>query len=95
MNQHLEGEDTNSGTFCYCQWGEFVENLWTDKLAHLREGGEEGENEDEKEAGRVYSLSTPPIPMQILYPLILFLYMDSMKRRKRRKRKANLSLQMI
>ena len=38
VKQQLEEEDSSiSG---YKQWGEFVEDLWTSQLAHLREEGE-------------------------------------------------------
>ena len=49
MNQRLVEDTTDSDTLSYKPWGEFVEDLWTDKLAHLREGGEEEEEEEEEE----------------------------------------------
>ena len=45
VNQLLDKEENNTGTINHKQWREFVEDLWADKLAHLREGGEE---EDEQ-----------------------------------------------
>ena len=41
VKQQLEEEDSSTGNYSYKQWAEFVDDLWTDKLAHLREGGKE------------------------------------------------------
>ena len=39
VKRQLEEEDSSIGG--YKQWGEFVEDLWTSQLAHLREEGKD------------------------------------------------------
>ena len=47
VKQHLDKEENNTGTLSDKRWREFVDDLWTDKLGHLREGCEEDGEEDE------------------------------------------------
>ena len=50
VKQYLDKEEDNTGTLSYKQWREFVDDLWNlDKLANLREGGEEEEEEEKEE----------------------------------------------